>query len=210
MPVVRYTLKCRNTQVSPENYQLVGFTMNNGKTNAINAARCLAYISTVGFITTAQGTSVESCNVRVAAAAGGFDIPFPRSEYDAAIASLNAAGAFPRVAMDYGTEIGFETSVLAPLGTSVSVSEITATVGPTGRGRHFLPYVGAASVFTNGRLQAAAAALIRLKYIACFFDPTVLENPMITVVTPQNLTAPKLITEVKAQQIFSNLESRRR
>lgn len=208
MTITKYTARITNDNVDPNNFQLVGFTFDNTENDPVNTSLVLAYLAEASN-TYASGTRIIGVSARTAGSAGGVDVPFPVTEY-AANASGGAADGHPLPAMAaYGVSIG--GGGLTPLGTSISVSERTSTVGPTGRGRHFLPFTSTTQITAGGRLAPSTITEISDKWRYWFgygpSSPYVLVGP---VITNRLLAIPKVILTVKAQPVLSNLESRRR
>lgn len=207
MAIKRYILSLTNDAVDPSNPQQFSFVMDNVFTDADNAARCLAYWSNQSN-TCAANTRVTGVTVRAAGSAGATDIPFPVTEF-ADLKTLGDANGFGLTTQSaYGLALG--TGSLCPLGTSVSVSERTATVGPTGRGRHFWPFIQEGIVTGGGRLAAATITSLTDSYNYWFLAADTLPNAANTGVSPGDLATIATITSVKPQPVFSNLESRRR
>lgn len=203
MAVKRYTLTLVNSTVGSQNPAQVGFTFDNTESDASNAAACILYLASVSAQMMAAGSSVESISMRAAGSLGALDIPFPDPEYN----NLRIALAGPNVSTTpmaaYGVAIG--GGALAALGTSACITERTATLGRTGIGRHYLPFVTAAAITAGGLFASSNAANCALSYQAVFFD-----GGFDPVVTPGGLTAPKPITGVQPRTILSNLRTRRR
>jgi hypothetical protein len=204
----RMVAKYVNASVNPDNYQLVDFDFDSSTlTEKELAAQILAYgnlLGSVGVIATQ--TQCIDITSRPSGSAGATSVPFPTAEYVALHALLATVGTYT----SYTQFIG--GGALAPLGTSVSVSERTAFPGRSGRGRHFLPYCGVSAVAADGSVDATAIFDIESFYNALFLGSLV-GGPVATkaVVRPNNtLSGGHLIVSCKAQPIFSNLESRRR
>lgn len=216
MTVEHYVVRFSNSAVDANNFQLVDFDFSSAQAATVpeTLARIEAYIQYVASVNIiATGTQIESIAYRAAGDPGGIDQPFPTAAY----ASLRTAAAadgvtIPIVSDGYGTVFGGDA--LAPLGTSVSVSERTETVGPTGRGRHFLPFISRAAVAGGGYLSPTEVINVKAAY-DWFLLPisgTYVSNggDTIPVVTNRLQTTQFPIVLVKAQAVFSNLESRRR
>lgn len=203
MSVKRYTLKMTNTTIGGGNPAYVGFTFNNSKSDAENAAAAFLYVASASAQMMAAGSAVESISMRAAGSLGALELPFPISE----LADLQAALAGPNVSStvytSYGVTLGGGN--LAAVGTSACISERTATLGRTGIGRHFLPFVTSAAISAAGLFASSNANNVELSYEAVFFD-----GGFVPVVTPAALTAPKPVVTVIANEILSNLRTRRR
>lgn len=218
MACSKYVVKLSNSNVSPANYQLIDFDtdpfavvgLRYSTTSEISAS-ILVYLATLSG-GMAAGTSFTEVLYRAAGSAGSVSLPFPAADYASIAAAATTAGYTVPAIAAYGTTFG--SGILAPLGTSISVSELTLTVGRTGRGRHFLPFVsqgvisaggtvgsghiilteGAADDILLGQASGTVPALIGIPWAMC---------------GPASPTG-KEIVNVKCQPIFSNLESRRR
>lgn len=205
MTVKRYTAKMTNDNVNPDNYQLIDFALQGTGTDAENAAVILAYIALIGGHF-ADHTNVTGMQVRAAGSAGALDIGWPTSAYDALVAD---AGTSVPAWSGYG-EIPGASGVLTPLGTSVSVSLYTATPGPTGRGRHFLGFLGAQCVSAGGTFNPVNITETQDAYSLMFFGGGIGPSDPDPVITNSAMTTGHPVVSVKAQPILSNLESRRR
>lgn len=203
MAVRRYTITMENATIGSQNQAVLGFTFNNSETDANNAAAAILYIASASAQMMAGGSSVVGVSMRAAGSLGALELPFPDPEYS----DLQTALAGPHVSTttmtDYGVSIGGGS--LAAVGTSVCVTERTATLGRTGIGRHFLPFVTSACITAAGLFNSTNAANVAASYHDVFadggFDPCV---------CPANLTAPKPVTLVQPLAILSNLRTRRR
>lgn len=219
MAQAKYVFKFENTAVASSNYQIVDVDVNPaGGTVRQNHAQILAYFSTVGFTTMGGVTRIAEVLYRPLGAAGAVALVFPTAEFAAVIAAATADGIGPAgMPTGYGSQISAAGN-LAPLGTSISVSELTATVGRTGRGRHFLPFVGVNTMTGGGGLVAAQIDRIREAYL--YFLQGIVSSTLAPATSPVLNLSPlvtnaagtpiHLITTVKPQPIFSNLASRRR
>jgi hypothetical protein len=204
----KVVVKLTNTAVAQDNYQIVDFDFDaTTGTEAECVAGVIAYLASCGASDAiAEGTSIVEVTTREAADPGGVPQPFPVAAYTALLASATPPPtpgvlAFP---------IGLGGGALAPLGTSISVSERTLTPGPHGRGRHFLPFTPVDAVNGGGQLIPAIAALIETYYDEFIFN-TAGTGDLIPVVRPGGVySGGNPVTLVKAQPVFSNLESRRR
>lgn len=211
MPSVaeHWVIKFANASVDPSNYQIcdIDFAVP-GPTVSQVAAQILAYFAGQCTLMSADDTVIVGLDYTPSGAAGGTPVPFPSTDY---AAEHTAYPALPNLTA-YGQNVG-GAGFLAPLGTSVSVSEHTASPGPSGRGRHFIPFVGRDCCSTAGFLNPGTIIDSDDNYGRFFFDVfsdgpfAAYPNP---VVTNALRTTTKDIVSVKTQQIFSNLESRRR
>lgn len=218
MPIDHFVVRFVNTSVDPGNYQLVDFDRSPSggtPTDAQIAAQLAAYFALTGSQVCASGTQIESISVRHSGSPGLVAIPFPTTEYAAIVAAVIAAGGtIPGMGAGYGANFG--AGALSPLGTSISVTELTATPGPTGRGRHFLPFINTGCVSAAGGLLATQQAFIRSAWddmifgidgAGAPFPPMVNLSPVVTDAA-QSHGYP--ILSIRPQPVFSNLESRRR
>ena len=203
MAVKRYTVTMENSTIGAQNQAVLGFTFNNSETDAANAAAAILYIASASAQMMAAGSSVVGVSMRAAGSLGALELPFPDPEYN----DLKTALAGPHVSTtamtDYGVSIGGGS--LAAVGTSVCMTERTATLGRTGIGRHFLPFVTSACITSAGLFSSTNATNVGLSWHDVFidggFDPCV---------TPANLSSPKPITLIQPKAILSNLRTRRR
>lgn len=218
MAVDRYLAVLENSAVNSLNYQELGFEVNpspGGITVPEMAARIIGYLAQC--TTCATGTTITAIKVRLAGAPGFTTVPYPAGNYtvvdgDAVTDGFTTqpgTGAYP---------FALGAGALCPLGTSISVTENTATAGPTGRGRHFLPFVSATVVASGGQLAPAYRTAILNAYREFFLATKpgggaasgTLANPVPVVVTNAAGTPLHAITGITPQPVFSNLESRRR
>lgn len=212
----RYSVKLRNTNVDATNFQIVDFSFYDNQPATVDEtlARIIGYLGYLGSVSVmATGTTISEIQLRAMGSAGGVAQPFPTAVYATLVTAAAAGGiTLPAMASGYGTTIG--TDALCPLGTSISVSEITAVVGPTGRGRHFLPFIGRSTVSAGGTVGATTMTDILLLWSAMIdsFDPDYITSGGDTLPCVSNRagTVPKSIRTIRPQPVFSNLESRRR
>lgn len=210
----KLSVKFTNTAVAQANYQMCDVDVQHAwiGSESLIVAQVLAYFAAVSG-NMAAGTKITECLVREIGSAGAYPFPFPVADYTAVKdAALTDGITVPGMAA-YGTTIG--SGALCPLGTSISVSELTAFPGRSGRGRHFLPFASAGVVSAGGELGTGQPPII----IDCYNElirgfepggglatsPILTLNPAVT-----NGVTSHTITHVKPQPVFSNLESRRR
>ncbi|HEV8177034.1 MAG TPA: hypothetical protein VGP44_05035 [Gemmatimonadales bacterium] len=217
MPSINtWIVKFQNDNVDATNYQIVDFDIDYtivGVPQSSNeqVAEILAYFGALsgGFAT---GTRLVEVGWRGPGSAGATPWPFPLTEYNAIRADPDAGPWALPAWTAYGTAMG--SGNLAPLGTSISVSERTAQVGRTGRGRHFLPFTSANTVSAGGTVGTGRLALIDDAYATFLLGagttPLAATPAPGVVVSNRAKTTAYAITTVKAQPVFSNLESRRR
>lgn len=215
----KFIVKFTNDAVDPSNFQLVNVDVRMvGKTVNEAAAQILCYFATVGFATAGGVTKINDLLYRPFGAPGAISIAFPTAEYNAVLAAATTDGQSPAgMPVAYATQIS-AAGALCPLGTSISVSEVTAFPGPRGRGRHFLPFIGVNTVDGQGRVLPAVLATIKQRYEYFLLG---VDNPggliatlpvtsLEPVVQPSSGLTTNAIVAVKPQPVFSNLESRRR
>lgn len=214
----RFVVQFSNSNVSSGNTQLLDFDTDPFGVIGLRystvpeiTASILVYLATLsgGF---GAGTKVDQVLYRAAGSPGSVPVPFPGPEFVAIAAAATTAGYTVPAWTTYNTSSG--SGVLAPLGTSISVSELTATVGRTGRGRHFLPFVTQGVISAGGTVGTGTIALTESAALDILMGqasgtvPALIGIPWV-LVGPAS-PASKEITNVKCQPIFSNLESRRR
>lgn len=217
MAISKYQVYFTNSNIDPSNYQIVDFDIDEAAagsyfTGESELAAILIYLTVVsgGF---GAGTFINRVQYRAAGSPGYVPRLFPTTEYAAVRTDVISAGySVPAMASGYATSLG--SGILAPLGTSISVSELTATVGRTGRGRHFLPFVSQGVISAGGTVGTGHIALVEGAFLDILLGEAVgtvpgLLGDAVCISGPASPAA-KLITGVKCQPIFSNLESRRR
>jgi hypothetical protein len=208
----KFTVRTSNASVDSVNYQLTGFAFTDVTDKAVVAAHIIGYfrdVASADFF--GGGTTLDGIIQRDDSGPGGLEMPFPRAEYAALVTAAAARGVTIAPALDWGFNLG--AGNLCPLGTSVSVSELTAAAGKSGRGRHYLPFTGDLILGADGRV-----ALSRLNNVRDSYGSFLLGSseryissggaPLKPVVVGK--LGENLITLVKAQPVCSNLESRRR
>jgi hypothetical protein len=212
----RFIFRFENDNVEAVNYQEFGIELGCDVA-VIGLEQVVAQL--LGYVTGAcrwvsdQHTKLVGIDYRATLSTVSVPVAFPTAEY-AAFYAANVA-AFPKMVgiTGYGQDLGETGNPLAPLGTSIVVSEYTATGGPSGRGRHFLPFIGAYSVTGGGYVQPTHRAALKEYYERLLMDGVTVTapwEPLQPVVENAAGTTVKNITNVKAQPVFSNLESRRR
>jgi len=206
----RFVAKFSNSNVDAANYQLVDLDASSVTTLTDEevAAQFIAFWVVVGPSVIATGTDLVEVVKYPGGGGAGVPIPFPVTEYAQLVVDvpgLPARSAYP-------CSVGATASALAPLGTSVVVTEYTAVGGPGGRGRMFTPFAAVGCVETNGGVKLTARSAIETAYRLWLMDspPTLSTGPVLPVLTHVSGATPTIITTVKAQPVFSNLESRRR
>jgi hypothetical protein len=206
--VGKMTARYENANVNPLNYQLIDFDFDGTTLTAAElAARILAFGNVLGANGVIAGsTTCAEIISRPVGSAGGTHVPFPTAEYVALHALYATVGTYTAYTQTIGG------GVLCPLGTSVSLSKLTATPGKTGRGRYFLPFCGVSMVATDGSVDAFGRSIIEQEFHILFIGDG---SPALTTATPvvrasNTLSGGHPVTNCKAQPVFSNLESRRR
>lgn len=205
----RYVIKMLNDNVSATNYEQFGIECNlasNGVLQGQGAAQIIAYIAKNASAILANDSQIAAIMLTPSGTNLGVNIPFPVTEY-AALKVLDAA--LPTMTA-YGVAIG-ASGGLAPLGTSIVVTEYTNVGGPAGRGRHFFPFYNKAKVDGNGLADSASRAAVVVNYSDWILGDGAFAVDGLTPLVVNALgTTTKAVLSVKAQPILSNLRSRRR
>lgn len=217
MSLVKWVAKFQNANVDASNYQMCDLDTSAAVSSEDEfAAQIIAYFASLAM--QATDTSLVELSARAIGDPGFHSIAFPTTAY-AAVAIAAAADSIGINAMStgYASNLGGSGHALAPLGTSVSVSEKTATAGPTGRGRHFLPFITSNVVNSGGTLVSTylQTTLDAYNYFIRGIKPdgSAATTPVVDlqpVVTNAAGSPTHAITTIKVQPVFSNLESRRR
>jgi hypothetical protein len=172
------------------------------------AAQLAAYWANAGFACMATGSSIRGITYIAAGTNLGIVLPWPAAEYAAVRASYPT---LPNL-LAYGNDIGNPSGSLAPLGTSIVMTERTSFGGPSGRGRHYIPFVMEQTTNPGGQVEATTRAAM----VADFSEFILGNGALAPVVDLQPVvvnalgTTQKIITSADCQPVFSNLESRRR
>lgn len=216
MTAVRFLARFTNTSVPTTNYALCDFDFNPlvGTTLPELGAQIIGYLQQCDVF--AEATHLVDLSYRNAGAAGFTPLPFPVAEYAAVDAAAVVDGFTSAPMTTYATRLA-GTGVLLPLGTSISVSERTAHAGPTGRGRHFLPFIAASVNNGVGQVASLYLSAIENAYNEFFLGikpgggaaTQPVPDPVIVVTNAAGTTQYPIVS-CKPQAIFSNLESRRR
>jgi len=211
----RFVITFSNDNVEATNYQQFGIELGSDVyTPGVPevTAQIIAYVTGACRWVSDQSTKIQGITHRDPLASVATPVPFPTAEY-AALYAANI-GDFPKLVgiTGYDQAMGETGNPLSPLGTSIVVTEYTAVGGPGGRGRHFLPFVGTFSITGGGYVQPTHRAGVEELYRAFILGDgtgtdTVELEPVVENAAGTSATA---ITSVKAQPVFSNLESRRR
>lgn len=208
-PAERYIIRMSNSGVNPLNFAQFGIELLGGSLVPVPqvVAQLCAYVVSVGAGAIAEDTFIDRVTYQEAGTDGYLPQPFPTTEWAALVAAnpdLGAATAYS------GIVVG--TGGLAPLGTSIVVTEYSATGGPSGRGRHFIPFVNTTCLDTaTGFLNAANIAAIGVSY-ATYISPSGVDGASFLdpVVVPESGGTEKAVVTVVVQPVLSNLRSRRR
>lgn len=200
-----------NTSVNSSNYQEFGVEclLNTFSPNKeVALAQMIAYIDAVGNLVMADNTYLSTVRYSVYGTTTSVELPFPTAEYQA----VNAAvpGTIRARPNGYADKVGKNGAGMAPLGTSISVTELTAIAGPSGRGRHFLPFINSDCVSSSGELVAGIRSSIFLHWDKFFNTDAGVIEKLEQKLLRANKTLIEPVVSVKAQPIFSNLRSRRR
>ncbi len=206
----RYIVRFANSNVNSLNFQLCDVDIQGNGTTApaVATAQIIAYFAGQGAESMAVGTSITSVTYIASSTNLGVVQPFPDSQYDAIQTEFSSLPAMSA----YGVDIGRSTGALAPLGTSIVMTERTADGGPSGRGRHYLPFISEELVNAQGQVVGSAITALEANYkrfILDGFAGTSLVNLNPRVVNAAGDTS-RAITTAQAQPVFSNLASRRR
>lgn len=213
----RWTVQLINDEVAELNYAEFGIECvpAMGITVAERAAAIIAYTTLVCGEVSAGGTRIAALKFRAGGETVSVAVPFPIDDYDT-LQTANVAN-FPNLVAQaaYGEEVGNPAAGLAPLGTSVVVTEYTAVGGPAGRGRHYIPFIGGTCITPGGYLDTGIRTTVELCYNAIILGiPTapawVGTSGLDPVVEKSDGLSSLDVTNVKCQPVFSNLKSRRR
>lgn len=204
----KFTVRLTNQSVGTANFAIVDFDVSypytGGLTEAQIAAQLLYYFQ--DGIYAASGTSIDDISARPAGSAGAHHVPFPVVEY-AAVQAANPSHTIPMIA--YGTVFG--SGAISPIGTSITVSEYTAIAGRSYQGRHYLPFVGAGSIASDGLLSTAVVASVHAAYNDAILGgvgaPVV---DLVPLVHSTKLGTDTPIVSVTVSATPSNLKTRRR
>lgn len=172
------------------------------------AAQIIAYPVKCRANFLASGTLITRLQLRAAGTGGFVDVVFPDSEYNDLVA--NDAGLAEM--HDYGDTVLGASGGLAPVGTSVCMTERTDDFGRSGRGRHFLPFVNKAKVDGAGLFNESDREACEDAYRDYIIDGNLTFGSVSLNAVVQNAahTTQKPIVAIEAQAVLSNLRSRRR
>lgn len=213
----RWTIKMTNDNVNEINYAEFGIELSAASeaTPTQQWQQIVGYVLGAASQVCAAGTRIREMTYRPSTSSVSSPFPWDAASYNI-MASTNVANYPWLVEMDdYGDDIGDSGTGLSPLGTSVVVTEYSATGGPAGRGRHYIPFINGDCITAGGYLGSAQRATIELCYKNFILDLGLSPAPTGTgdltpVVENAAGTTAKTIVTCKAQPVFSNLKSRRR
>lgn len=205
MTVTRVTAEFQTPALGAANPAFVGFTFNpvGGVTKAQMGAQVIMYFCWIGGAMQAS-TSLIGIKTLEAGAPGAADLPFPTAE----VATLAALAVGSQVPTTYAS-VEFSGSGAAPVGTSACVSERTATLGRAGRGRHFIPFLAADCIDSNGQISSVNAGGIDDQYFN-WIQGDLPTWDSAACVCPQDLSSPKTILLASCNRIPSQLKTRRK
>jgi hypothetical protein len=195
-----------NDTVGQGNASIIDFDFAAGVTTDVYAARALIYLTRTAPNVFAAGTRILGARWRPFGEAGSIDVEFPDAEWEHLVAGVPMF--VPPNPHAYGAPLGSGT--LAPIGTSVCVSEQTATPGRTGRGRHFLPFISAQAVTADGAFGNERAIDVEADAFRFLIGGAAAGlDPVGFSVIGKAAGAYKPVTNVKVRKNFSSLASRR-
>jgi len=176
---------------------------------AQQTAQIIAYVVAARGAFLASGTLITRMQYRAHGSGGFLDVPFPDTEYND-LEALNTPQLTPM--HDYGDTVLGVSGGLAPVGTSVCMTEYTNVFGRKGRGRHFLPFVAKTKVDGAGLFDGTSAGIVQDAYNNYILNTVALfgTTTLLPVVLSTTSSTQLGITNVKAQPVLSNLRSRRR
>lgn len=209
--VDHYVVKFTNDNVNPNNFALCDADFNDAGATASPTqalADLIAYFAGQGAESMADTTRIVGVTYYPAGTNFGLATTFPTVAY----AAIKAIYSSLPTMTAYGVNIGRSGESLAPLGTSIVMTEYTAIGGPGGRGRHFVPFISENLINAQGTVATTAQTNMDANYRRFLMDtPTALPGgsvlPGVVNAAQSHYTA---ITLPKTQPIFSNLRSRRR
>ena len=183
------------------------FAMSSGLTIPELGARIIGYLAGYGASYGAGSCYLAGISWRLSTVAGSIDLPFPTTEY---AALRTVFPGLPNIT-SYLTSVG--DGSLTPIGTSIQVREFTANPTRRGKGRHYLPFVGADFINSSGQLTGTAVAGVNDNYGALFLGQTIggasVAAAGVSVVSQAD-EAVRPIVSVATIATCSNLRTRRR
>ena len=192
------------------NFSQVSFNTNSILTPSQASMAAVGYCAQAIANSCAGGTRIRGCTFRTAGTAGALPVDFNLLEFGQILDAYLDAGLTVSTMTDYGQDLGVPGLGLAPIGTSVVMSERTLTPGRTGIGRHFFPFTTRDVVLTTGLLNPATGARLEQLYEIALMTPVPALGAFGASVTNSAGLDPKEIVSVKANSVLSNLRSRRR
>lgn len=208
----RYIVQITNTGVDSSNVAQFGIELAENLADPLpeQTAQIVAYATSASYSCMANGVRLAGILYYAVGSNLGVQLPFPATEYAAIRAATTGLPA-----MTDWNDVDFDAGgsrPLTPLGTSIVVSEYTGVGGPRGRGRHYLPFPASNTVDAGGRVALATRTAIEESYNQYIKNvpATPPLNDIFPVVGNAAGTTELTVTNVKAQPVFSNLESRRR
>jgi hypothetical protein len=196
-----------NDTVGSANPSVVDFDIEAGVDIKSAAMRVMIYLVAASSQCMAVGTRVTGIRWRDVGQNGSVDVAFDPAEHAVQRALIAAQVAVPQE-VAYGRSLG--GGGLAPIGTSVCVSEYTAFPGRSGRGRHFLPFITSLAVDSAGTLKDTSLdALQVITDQALGIDGTSPFSDLNLCVRGPAQPDFKRVQSAKVRKTLSNLESRR-
>lgn len=205
MTVQRLTCEFQTTGQGAANPAYTHFTFNppSGTTIEQCAAAVIQFFGwTAGLFE--AGMSMIGIDVMEAGALGAYPLPFPVDE----VADWAALAVGSQVPTTYAS-LEFSGTGSTPVGTSANLAQQTVTLGRTGRGRSYLPFIAANAIDGNGEISSVNRAGVATQ-AANWLLAGLLPVDLFLSVTPGNLSAPKLVTDIECKPIPSNLKTRTR
>lgn len=198
-----------NDAIGESNPAQVSFDFSSQLNPDQLVARCISYLALAGQAVWAQGTRIIGARIRLNGDAGSVDWPFPVLEYASDKASFAGLGKTIPTMTAYGVVLG--GGALAPIGTSVCVSEQTATASRKGRGRHYMPFVASTAVDGVGQYKSNLADALAESVSVAFLVNDLVGRSIVGWSVKGKVSDPYLqIVGVKPRRILSNLNSRRK
>lgn len=171
------------------------------------AARIVAYVGGYFASIGAGGSSIAAMSYRLASVPGSILLDFPQDEYDALRATFPGLPTYE----GWGEAIG--DGALTPIGTSIQVREFSTVPTRSGKGRHYLPFVGSDFINSNGQFSSSSASEIAATFGAFFLGQTY-SGETLSVTTAGVYSAKddviRPINHVTVSTTCSNLRTRRR
>lgn len=204
-----------NGVTGPGNLAEIGFSFDTAESAEQCGAQVALYLAGMPGIF-APNTGLLALKRRNVGAAGSSFMAFPAAQFASERAKNTSFFANPMT--DYSTFIG-NGATYAPQGTSICVTEGSATVGRRGSGRHFLPFTSQDVIEAfSGRVAVGPLQRVKDSYRKALgieaMTGTVFASPVNSCITGREVggvAAPYLpVTNVRPSSLCSNLSSRRR